>query len=215
MTDQPTNRPPPAVPASELDLTPWGFPRLKTCPKCEYSLVGLPAPHRCPECGLEYDEFSCEWENRRWRRAGRVLGVLGLVVYCVVLLAYFIAVYRSRFEPWLCLSGVLLVFLAYRLLPLFARGRRFIALCTRGIYARTDTIGIVFIPWQSFQRSGRFDPGRTGWEPMLFFRRRGFLRRLGLRDVLSPSVALHHFADVLAQAQRHYAGRPEGDGAHG
>jgi hypothetical protein len=29
---------------------------LEECPKCEYSLKGLPASHRCPECGFEYDD---------------------------------------------------------------------------------------------------------------------------------------------------------------
>ena len=36
-----------------------GFPaglRLQVCPRCEYSLIGLPLNHRCPECGFEYDE---------------------------------------------------------------------------------------------------------------------------------------------------------------
>lgn len=30
--------------------------RLTVCPRCEYSLTGLPAVHRCPECGFEYDD---------------------------------------------------------------------------------------------------------------------------------------------------------------
>ncbi len=27
---------------------------MRTCPKCDYSLVGLPERHGCPECGLDY-----------------------------------------------------------------------------------------------------------------------------------------------------------------
>ncbi len=30
--------------------------RLKRCPQCDYQLLALPAPHRCPECGFAYDE---------------------------------------------------------------------------------------------------------------------------------------------------------------
>lgn len=29
---------------------------LEQCPRCGYSLKGLPASHRCPECGCEYDD---------------------------------------------------------------------------------------------------------------------------------------------------------------
>lgn len=31
------------------------------CPLCEYALAGLPPPHRCPECGFEYDERTRAW----------------------------------------------------------------------------------------------------------------------------------------------------------
>jgi len=32
--------------------------KLTLCPACGYSLEGLPAVHRCPECGFAYDERS-------------------------------------------------------------------------------------------------------------------------------------------------------------
>jgi len=31
-------------------------PPFDRCPRCDYSLRGLPANHACPECGLRYDE---------------------------------------------------------------------------------------------------------------------------------------------------------------
>jgi len=30
--------------------------KLRRCPACDYDLVGLPANHRCPECGFEYND---------------------------------------------------------------------------------------------------------------------------------------------------------------
>ena len=38
---------------------PAAQPVFKKCPRCEYSLRGLPANHVCPECGLAFDE-RCE-----------------------------------------------------------------------------------------------------------------------------------------------------------
>ncbi len=35
-------------------------PLLQECPRCAYSLRGLPTDHTCPECGLAYDE-DCEF----------------------------------------------------------------------------------------------------------------------------------------------------------
>ncbi len=38
------------------DFDPPGRIHLEACPRCDYLLTGLPAIHRCPECGLEYDD---------------------------------------------------------------------------------------------------------------------------------------------------------------
>ncbi len=42
--------------------------RLTRCPKCDYDISQLPAAHRCPECGFEYDEKMLLLEG--WRVPG-------------------------------------------------------------------------------------------------------------------------------------------------
>lgn len=58
-------------------------PDLSQCANCRYSLKGLPRTHRCPECGLHYDEWTRIWRPRYpawayWTPLGMVLLVVGL-----------------------------------------------------------------------------------------------------------------------------------------
>lgn len=50
---------PPPLPASDS-----GQLTHQSCPKCRYSLRGLPAVGECPECGFGYDEFTFERSSR-------------------------------------------------------------------------------------------------------------------------------------------------------
>jgi hypothetical protein len=55
--------------------TPSGEPLTK-CPICRYDLTGLPASHRCPECGFEYDETTVVWyAPRDWWTAACLWGI--------------------------------------------------------------------------------------------------------------------------------------------
>lgn len=38
----------------------------RVCPRCAYSLVGLPDEHTCPECGIEYSVESLRAQWKRW-----------------------------------------------------------------------------------------------------------------------------------------------------
>jgi len=44
---------------------------LTACPRCDYSLRGLPADHACRECGLGYDEASETFQHTRQRTLRR------------------------------------------------------------------------------------------------------------------------------------------------
>ncbi len=47
---------------------------LDCCPRCRYSLVGLPTHHRCPECGLEIERDARLFEpsRRSWKLMGTI-----------------------------------------------------------------------------------------------------------------------------------------------
>ncbi|MBN2445456.1 MAG: hypothetical protein JXO22_01925, partial [Phycisphaerae bacterium] len=54
---------------------------LTNCPRCNYSLRGLPARHTCPECGLAYDEESRVWRPRHpWTVHIGALGIALLLL---------------------------------------------------------------------------------------------------------------------------------------
>jgi len=48
---------------------------------CGYDLRGLPAEHRCPECGFAYDARTLIWQPARpWRGYGFIVGTMLLAV---------------------------------------------------------------------------------------------------------------------------------------
>ena len=59
---------------------------LTACPRCSYSLKGLPRDHQCPECGFPYDDSTIAVrQNRRGWKAFLVLNVctcaLGILLW--------------------------------------------------------------------------------------------------------------------------------------
>lgn len=53
---------------------------IDACPRCGYSLVGLPDQHSCPECGLDYEKDATVFREPRmlWKIMAILHGALAL-----------------------------------------------------------------------------------------------------------------------------------------
>lgn len=116
---------------------------LQQCPRCDYSLRGLPAEHYCPECGLTLDRRWRVFGGRSlWRTWSRSVFVYMLFVMGLPLLAAAIFVaggfVRLRAMPRADAPLLLpLLFCAVvgacRTAWAFSRLRRFVAVRPRGL----------------------------------------------------------------------------------
>lgn len=105
------------------------------CPRCDYSLEGLPDRYRCPECGIEYDrEMVVLKQSKKYATFFTVFAALGLLM-----MAY-------RFDEWADL-GMAALFLSFGIpasLTLI-RGRR-----NRAVLTMT---GLTLIDWNGDTRA--------------------------------------------------------------
>src|SRR5437016_2378562 len=128
---------------------------LTHCLECGYSLEGLPARSRCPECGFEYDEHTRIWMHPAPWRGWIFTPALGLLSMMVGLVDPISGTRRFYGIRVLILIGACVYITA--ILWLMARVRRswrqgvFVAVTSKGIAFRTPTAkGIVH--WRNIQR---------------------------------------------------------------
>lgn len=138
-------------------------PVFASCPRCAYSLRGLPARHACPECGLRYDEqsglypaanpkaifviflgiFGGGWSTLRYLpHLGNLAGatvwqLLGLL--CAMLWIPFVIV------------GAMVIWRRYR------RGFH-LAITTDGLYVRLPGWDESIIPWCDIESATHLPP---------------------------------------------------------
>lgn len=106
------------------------------CPFCDYSLQGLPVPHRCPECGGPYDERTQVWPARRGWWDPTLLFLVCLLAPQARSIAKVLSGSGLSTADWLILAAnVLLALLMVRLY----RGRRrgVVAITPTGIFVRS------------------------------------------------------------------------------
>ncbi len=127
------------------------------CPVCHYSLRGLPASHRCPECGFEYDEHTLIWRPARRRGVYAVLVFVGLwALYEAVQLARSVVATHPTLSREMILGAVLLPIIGVLLFRLWraARRGRFIAVTPHGVFARS-VHREESIPWHAIEHVAR------------------------------------------------------------
>lgn len=164
------------------------------CPVCRYNLTGLPKNHRCPECGLEYDESMRIWRPPRASMRARVSRILNsALAWSIVILA---AIgWKSRDFPS---TGVILLFGAVSLLVVAGfhaeRTRCFVVVGRGGLIYKRPFRRTASTLWSHVE----FDP-----KTQVLWRRRGRSRTVLRLPVLAPDARIH---EALAQAIRAYRG---------
>lgn len=192
---------------------------LECCPRCGYSLYGLPANHACPECGLRYDDLSLLFRRRPDYRI--LLNLSGIAMGSVLVWQELSAIIRDGTgrTSWsgLFVIGyfVAIVFLAQYIWRLFRRGR-LVAVLPEGLLFRWDRPAMEWVPWSNISRVV-VGPGRLG--VVIFLRRERTTRELwGVfrsRDEAERLVAAadHYLGLVHSSAERVELSGPSADGS--
>lgn len=84
---------------------------LTECPECRYSLAGLPANHRCPECGFEYYVSMEIYERRRNLKLNLIVVLIGtaFMVLFTSMAVYRFIVASDRYLLVLAVANVALL----------------------------------------------------------------------------------------------------------
>lgn len=134
---------------------------LTHCPDCGYSLHGLPARHRCPECGFAYDEAT-----RVWRPKKPFIGMWTLIfALCVSACSLVENFVISRFakSQWIpgWIHAILLPLLFIVVVVQFSRLVRHRRACRAGVFLAVTPTGVAFrttraagaVAWRDIERA--------------------------------------------------------------
>lgn len=129
---------------------------IESCPRCGYSLQGLPADHACPECGLRYDSHSTVY---RHLHPAAVFGMMGGGVAWTWGWVNLFHAYHVVPRPWRIvilafwtLFGIATILGARYCYRLYKRGL-LVAVLPDGLYVRLQRLDGEFIPWSNIARA--------------------------------------------------------------
>jgi len=129
---------------------------IDACPRCGYSLQGLPCDHNCPECGLRYDAQSAVYRVRDPKAVfGAVGGGTGWLWGGVALFD----AYRTVPRPWRVL--IILFWIIYlletawlmRFFYFLFKAGPLVAVVSDGLFVRLRRLEGELIPWSNIARA--------------------------------------------------------------
>jgi hypothetical protein len=198
----------PTEPNHASEAPSGSLPRLRACPVCAYPLEGLPQRHRCPECGLEYDEHSCVWASPPLSGLRGWLYLLLAPLFCAFAsILVWEDVWRN---PTLSHVGGLVLWLFAGTVPTLWVWRTrtrplWIATLPSGIHIQ-DFVWPVIVPWTA-ARAVEISHARN--EVYLSYRKRWGTKTTPLARFLQTSTAREQFARAVEEGRRRYAPRVE------
>jgi hypothetical protein len=177
---------------------------LDRCPVCNYSLRGLPAAHRCPECGLEYDEHSIIWyppRRRRWYAAFFALVSLGITGAGIEGIFLFEG---TTADFWIGMGAVAFGILGFVLAVRGFLTRPFVAVVPLGVIVRMRAQAVEVIPWDqagSLEVRERPPSGGTSTgskKPRAY---------LTLGDIIVDAEDAKELCEAIQEGKERYAGQ--------
>jgi hypothetical protein len=120
------------------------LPGIERCLRCDYLQEGLPDEHRCPECGLAYDEHSRVWRPSRPFPIAAAVVFFGVVLPVVIVALLNDATYAPFVKIGALLWFTLVLFGAMRMRAIH-RNKYVVAVLPEGLFVRIGESEL--IPW--------------------------------------------------------------------